>query len=266
MKINTFVISSALLVSCVNTTYADQPVESEVQQQSNQAFYDQKKRGWFFYEEKPKVVKKKEVKQKPPEVLTPVQMLKKQGEEFDNALATAILNPSPQNYKKYMEMSTQILTQSAMFADGLEKFTYVNPKYDYTIQNPQGSNVQIHNIMNNQAKDNLLATSAKDNALLFFFRSDCPYCHKYAPIIKEFAANYGYIVETVSLDGRGLPEYPNPRYNPRLAQQLKVETVPAIYLLNPKQNKVTAVGFGLSDYGTLGNKIIAALTRKNGEQ
>ncbi|MFX7942098.1 conjugal transfer protein TraF, partial [Acinetobacter baumannii] len=81
-------------------------------------FYDQKKRGWFFYEEKPKVVKKKEVKQKPLETLTPVQILKKQGEDFDNALATAILNPSPQNYKRYMEMSTQILTQSSMFADG----------------------------------------------------------------------------------------------------------------------------------------------------
>ena len=252
------------ILGCVNTTYADAYSEN-VEVISNQAFYDQKKKGWFFYEEKPKVIKKKEVEKKLPEVaLTPVQILKKQGEDFDNALASAILNPTPQNYKRYMEKTTQILAQSSVFADGVEKFNYVNPQFDYTIQNPQGSNVQIQNMMNDKNKDNILATSAKENAILFFFRSDCPYCHKYAPIVREFAANYGYLVETVSLDGRGLPEYPNPRYNPQLAQRLKVETVPAIYLLNPKQNKVTAVGFGLSDYGTLGNKIIAALSRKGG--
>lgn len=266
MKIKTFISCSFLVLSCVNTTQAEQLSDNNVQSQSNQAFYDQKKKGWFFYEEKPKVIKKKEVEKKQPEQpLTPVQILKKQGEDFDNALASAILNPSQQNYKRYMDMTTQILAQSSVFADGVEKFNYVNPKYDYTIQSPQGSDVQIHNMMNNQQKDSTIAASAQQNAILFFFRSDCPYCHKYAPIVKAFAADYGFLVETVSLDGRGLPEYPNPRYNPQLAQRLKVETVPAIYLLNPKQNKVTAVGFGLSDYSTLGNKIIAALTRKNGE-
>lgn len=259
-------MASVLVLSCVNTTHAEPSNENIIQSQSNQAFYDQKKKGWFFYEEKPKVVKKKEVEKKPVEPpLTPVQILKKQGEDFDNALATAVLNPSPQNYKRYMDLTTQILGQSEAFADGLERFNYVNPKYDYTIQSPQGNNVQLHNMMNNQQKDSMIAATAQQNAILFFFRSDCPYCHKYAPIVKEFAADYGFIVETISLDGRGLPEYPNPRYNPQLAQQLKVETVPAIYLLNPKQNKVTAVGFGLSDYSTLGNKIIAALTKKSGE-
>lgn len=257
MRFKFLSFSLLVAVSCVNTTNATNP-----------AFYDERKKGWFFYEEKPKVVKKKEAEKKNvevPKALTPVETLKKQGEDFDNALATAILNPSPENYKRYLDMTAKIMGQSANFADGVEKFTYVNPKYDYTIQSPQGSNVQLHNMMNNQQKDSLISASAQQNAILFFFRSDCPYCHKYAPIVKEFAANYGFIVETISLDGRGLPEYPNPRYNPQLAQRLKVETVPAIYLLNPKQNKVTAVGFGLSDYGTLGNKIIAAITRKNGE-
>lgn len=265
MKVKRSVLSSILLVSCVSTTHAAQQNETLVESQSNQAFYDQKKKGWFFYEEKPKPVKKKEEVKQPVQQLTPMQILKKQGEDFDNALATAILNPSPQNYKRYMDMSAQILAQSANFADGVERFTYVNPKYDYTLESPQGSNVQIHNMVNNQQKDSMIAASAQQNAILFFFRSDCPYCHKYAPIVKEFAADYGFLVETVSLDGRGLPEYPNPRYNPQLAQKLKVETVPAVYLLNPKQNKVTAVGFGLSDYSTLGNKIIAALTRNGGQ-
>jgi conjugal transfer pilus assembly protein TraF len=103
-----------------------------------------------------------------------------------------------------MELSTQILGQSVAFADGLEQFNYINPKYDYTIQSPQGNDVQLHNMMNNQQKDSIISASAKQNAILFFFRSDCPYCHKYAPIVKEFAADYGF-QETISLDGRGLP-------------------------------------------------------------
>lgn len=112
------------------------------------------------------------------------------------------------------------------------------------------------------SKDQLLKNSAKDNAIIFFFRSDCAYCHKYAPIIKEFAANYGYSVLSYSLDGRGLPDFPNPRYNPKLAQKLNVMGVPATYILNPRLNRITNVSYGLSDYSGLTENMLNALNQK----
>jgi hypothetical protein len=80
--------------------------------------------------------------------------------------------------------------------------------------------------------------------------------------LKQFAANYGYSVLSYSLDGRGLPEYPKPRYNPQLAQRLNVMGVPATYILNPRLNRITTVSFGLSDYSTLSSNMLEALNQK----
>ncbi|MDV7546763.1 conjugal transfer protein TraF [Acinetobacter pittii] len=107
--------------------------------------------------------------------------------------------------------------------------------------------------------EQLLKNSSKDNAIIFFFRSDCAYCHKYAPILKQFASNYGYAVLSYSLDGRGLPDYPKPRYSPQLAQRLNVMGVPATYILNPRLNRITNVSYGLSDYSTLTSNMLDAL-------
>lgn len=110
--------------------------------------------------------------------------------------------------------------------------------------------------------DHILKSSAKENTILFFFRSDCGYCHRYAPTLKKFAENYGYSVVSYSLDGRGLSDFPNPRYNPQLAQRLNVMGVPATYIVNSRLNKITTVSFGLSDYGTLSSNMLDALNQK----
>ena len=112
------------------------------------------------------------------------------------------------------------------------------------------------------SNEQILKSANKENAIIFFFRSDCGYCHKYAPILKQFATNYGYSVLSYSLDGRGLPAYPKPRYNPQLAQRLNVIGVPATYIINPKLNTITTVSFGLSNYSTLTNNMLDALNHK----
>jgi thiol-disulfide isomerase/thioredoxin len=42
---------------------------------------------------------------------------------------------------------------------------------------------------------------AREHGLIFFFRSDCPYCHQYAPTLKLLSEMYGIEVLGVSIDG-----------------------------------------------------------------
>jgi len=48
----------------------------------------------------------------------------------------------------------------------------------------------------------------KDHRLVFFFASTCQYCHKQAPVLKQWAAREGAIIEAYSFDNKSLPSFP----------------------------------------------------------
>ena len=64
-------------------------------------------------------------------------------------------------------------------------------------------------------------------------------------------------VFAVSLDGRGLPEYPNPQAGERIAARLNSTIVPALYLTAPSTRQIRPVGFGLMAMTELVERIAA---------
>jgi conjugal transfer pilus assembly protein TraF len=65
--------------------------------------------------------------------------------------------------------------------------------------------------------------------LFFFYRSDCPYCHAFAPTLAAFQARHGIQVVAISVDGGPLPGFPNARPDNGIATTLKVSQVPAVF-------------------------------------
>ncbi|PSU41458.1 type-F conjugative transfer system pilin assembly thiol-disulfide isomerase TrbB [Photobacterium frigidiphilum] len=79
-------------------------------------------------------------------------------------------------------------------------------------------------------------------AVVFFFRSDCNYCHLFAPTLKQFEQQTGLYTYAFSFDGQGMKgfEVPIPVTkdtaeeffdNPRSA------TLPATFLINVNSRK-----------------------------
>lgn len=52
--------------------------------------------------------------------------------------------------------------------------------------------------------------SMKKYGLILFFSDECPYCQRFAPILKKYTDENHIIVRAVSFSGRGLPDFPNP--------------------------------------------------------
>lgn len=274
------VVALLFSLTCVNTISNARTVFEDdkviVKYEDAKPYYKDKGRGWFFYEE-PKVILKEEEKEEeekqvvapqPPviekvePILSPSERLREQGKAYEDAAALAVLEPSAENYKNYMVLSQKLLNQAEVFADGVQDFTYTDASFDARLNTTQGADFNLKNEIGKQQKLAKLDALAKKTAILFFYRSDCPYCHKYAPIIKDFSQNTGFMIVPMALDAKPLlPEYPQFRVDNALAQKLEVGAVPALYLLEPKQNNVTTIGFGLSDYSTLMDKVIAASER-----
>lgn len=90
----------------------------------------------------------------------------------------------------------------------------------------------------------------QDNyTFVFIFRSTCPHCQQFAPILKDFAAHFKVELESYSIDGKSLPDLEGTPLTPQLFQTFYVQgqfqpVVPALFLVNRHTLEAYAVLFG----------------------
>lgn len=239
--------------------------------EQNKGFYDDRERGWFYYED-PIV---EEDKKKVPldmsspvlssPVLSPREILKQQGEDWENSMAEAILNPTRDNIQEYMMHTQAIQNQAQSFASAFKRTLWVSPEFDYTLESPVTTQPLVARNQNNVKNDDeiLLRTAQKDG-ILYFFRSDCPYCQRFSPVLKRFAEHYGFSIIPITLDGQGVKEFPDPKKDIALGRKLNVQNVPAVFLVNPDTNKIAIAGYGYSDWTKLKQKMLFAASELSG--
>jgi len=209
-------------------------------------------RGWHFYEvpsiEEPEppatpAPASPAIIPQAPE-LTEFEHLKKTLEDTRNI---AIMRPTEENVRRYMELEAQVVARASTFADVARRVAWATPELDPSLQG-RPVNAKALEVFTRRERDGRaeqIATLGKDHVLFFFYRSDCPYCHAFAPTIKDFGGRYGIQVVAVSLDGGPMPGFINARPDNGIATALKVEQVPAVYLAQPFTRKIVPIGFGV---------------------
>lgn len=100
------------------------------------------------------------------------------------------------------------------------------------------------------------ATVPTHYALVFFYRSDCSYCHQFAPKFKALAHATHLPTYVFSLDNRPLPDYPVPipataDISQRFFDNPRSITVPATFLINVNSRKFVKVSIGNVSYPAL---------------
>lgn len=233
--------------------------------------------GWHFYDDPPPPAPPAAIaKPAPPVAPAPVvpaaapprapelKTFEEMQRRMDELRNVAIVNPTEENVQRYMQYEQFVSSKASRFADVAQRVAWNHPELDSTQQgrpvSPAAAEVyQQQQVVETSGR---LAALAKDHALLFFFRSDCPYCHRFAPILARFQAKYGIRVEAVSLDGAGLPEFPAPRQNNGIAERLGVRQVPAVFLAQPFKGEISTVGYGLLGAGELEQRVVTVAEQK----
>ena len=88
-----------------------------------------------------------------------------------------------------------------------------------------------------------------DYAMVFFFRSDCPYCHRFAPKLKHVTERHQLQTYAFSLDGQSIPHYPvpipaTPEIGAMFFDNPRSVTVPATFLINVHSRKFVRLSIG----------------------
>lgn len=240
-------------------------------------YYQTGAQGWFWYEQPPVQPKKPQPKPVVPTAVAvppPVQVkpaedpsdplvqMKQVQEAIERAQARAVLDPTPANVQAFMVANAQAQAQAARFAETWQQVLWQTPQLDYRLVKPADDQA-IHAF--NDAKlainEQFLREASQRYGLFFFFRSTCPYCHKLAPILRQFAATYGFHILPVSLDGKGLPEFPAFQTSQQIALELKVEAVPAIFLVEPNKRDIQPISYGFITWDELRTRIYTVLNK-----
>lgn len=232
--------------------------------------YDNPK-SWLYYEEPPKPEPKKEKPEpekkevvivSPSEKATAKEILKKIGEDYEEKFAIAVLNPSRENILAEMAAKKRFMDMSEKFADRYQQVIWQTPEFDYTLEHPMRTDALWANGKDGyDRKQKQFEEAAKKYGLLYVFRSDCPYCKKFSPVLKLFANAHGFTIINVTLDGQGTSDFPNPIRDVSLLKRRNAlpEVVPALYLVDPKEPQAQPLGFGIMNSKDLEQRIAEAV-------
>ena len=218
--------------------------------------------GWFWYRDPAPVMPRSKSKPAISQREKTLSDFVAMQQRLEDLKRVAVMNPSNNNLTAYMRYQRWVMNKSAYFAERWQRLVWSVPELDYGLTG-RPTNAMAINAFDDQRRDKDADTVrglAATHGLLFVFRSDCPFCHRFAPILKRFEQEFGMTVLAVSLDGAALPEYPHAQPDNGIAARLNPSAVPALYLTAPTTREIQPVGFGLMSLSELIERI-ATLAR-----
>lgn len=180
---------------------------------------------------------------------------------LEQALAVAYMSPTEANVRTYLALQTQAVRRASSFADAWQKVVWATPAFDFTLERPVNATaLEVYDRSKQQAQIRTAEQLAGTHVLFFLFRSDCPYCQQFAPLLQRFEQKFGLPVFAISLDGGTLPEFPRARVDNGIAATLNVTQVPALFLASPRTNVITPIGYGVLSETELLDRLQAIAT------
>jgi len=232
------------------------------------SYWLRQQEGWFWYQDPlfspPSPASAAKSKDARPNELIEFEAMQKR---LDDLKRIAVVNPSDANMRAYMGYQRFVMDKSAFFADSWQRLVWKTPELDYSLSGRPTNSFAI-DAFDTGVRDkqrSAIQALARTHGLFFIFRSDCPYCHKFAPVLKRFEQKYGLTVFPVSLDGGSLPEYPSAMTDNGIAAKLEVSVVPAVFLAVPGSGEITPIGYGVMAEEELAERIYTITQTRPGQ-
>ena len=220
---------------------------------SENKFYLEKYRGWYWFEDKEKQkklskVNSSEIQEQESNQSDKYEIAKEEltrlQQEVENKKAHLITKPSVENAKDYMEAQARLFSRSDEVGKAWQLALLKYPYLNNQITDPINQHaINIKRSIDKEQDEQLIREFGKEYGLIFFFRSDCRFCHEFAPVLKKFASFYDVSVAAISMDGGIIEEFES-QMDTNLIEQFNVKITPSLFAYSPSKNKAFPVGSG----------------------
>jgi len=187
--------------------------------------------------------------------------------EVKRRLDIATMQPTTQNVRAFLEANQFVQDKGALFADNWQRVVWTAPEFDYSLRRPANNTaIKAFDQIRNLDEEAQLRALAKEHGFIFFFSSNCPYCHRMAPTLKMLVDKYGIEVLPVSLDGGSLLGFSNVVMNAGQAQSWRVERVPALFIASKKTGEHAPIGFGMMSLSEIVARVFTLTATQAGQR
>lgn len=226
---------------------------------SPQTYVDEPIVGWHWYNEPPPP----EDEEVPDEETIPLSRLpptvqkKVMQKMTQEALDTAIMQPSPENAAKYMALQTFWLEQSGRFERSVKKALLLTPELDYNLQHSHYNSTVPLQLSQIQAKENAaIQTLSAQYGLFLFYRGQDPLDNQLATVVRDFAQSHNIALIPVSVDGVRSEALPETRPDTGQVAKMGITHFPALFLVNPQTEAYQPLAYGFMTQDALARRFL----------
>ena len=230
---------------------------------SSLSFFGRHAEGWHWYEQPPVFKTQKRKSLKHPSLRTSSETLKAFRRKVEELKETAVMDPSFENVRSYMEIQKILLDRASRFSQRWLEVVYRTPHLDYTLKHPVASAAR-HVYLDEQKREmeDQIKALSKTYGLFFFFSSSCAYCRTFAPIVKRFSEVHGWKVLAISTDGSRLSEFPEAKTDNGASKALGVKALPALLAVDPVSGNTIPLSYGMSTLDQIEDRIRVLILRR----
>ncbi|MGC3903686.1 type-F conjugative transfer system pilin assembly protein TraF [Legionella pneumophila] len=172
-----------------------------------------------------------------------------------------------EDMRVFLSLQDYWLKESSRFKSLFQQTMLAHPEYDYAVTHPTSNlGAKITDEVRETQTVEVINRLSKSHGLLFFYRGKSPYDLKQIPIIVDFCKRFRIQLIPVSVDGTTVPELLNSRMDQGQADRLGVHYFPALLLVNPANQRVSPVAYGLTTQDVLMERIKQVANQFKGEE
>ncbi|QXX85117.1 type-F conjugative transfer system pilin assembly protein TraF (plasmid) [Providencia sp. R33] len=240
------------------TAQADNP-----QQVETKTYVDEPIVGWHWYNEP-----QPEEDEEPPEPeqiplssLSPTLQKKVMQKLTEEALDTAIMQPSPQNALRYMAYQRFWLEQSGKFERSVKKGLLLDPALDYNLEHSHYNSTVPLQLSQLQNKEKAAIQSlSSEYGVFFFYRGQDPLDNQLATVVRDFAQSHNIALIPVSVDGVRSEALPDTRPDTGQVAKMGITHFPALFLVDPKSEHYQPLAYGFMTQDALARRFLDVAT------
>lgn len=169
---------------------------------------------------------------------------------IDETKYRAVLDPTEENVRAYMEINKEIGDRAGAFTDQWQRILFETPHLNANVDSPLAeAGIGVYQDQMLAAREATFQRVANEAGILFIFEADqkCGICRVQGQILTQLEERYGVNILAVSMDGGGNASFPNAYVDNGRLQELGLEDYPAptLALADPETGGVAVIGSGL---------------------